>query len=110
MKWRKFFAHVLGINTQPPSTGLDLVFDDACTLATLAYAGHRWSRAALAGRMSQPRWTRGRTLMKLAGVLDVRGGLDRYTAPDYETAMELMRDKCRELRRESKRRNYVSPL
>lgn len=110
MRWRPFLARLFRFDGGPTVGGLQLVYQDAVDLARRAYAGRSISRRDLQGRMSQPRWTRARTLLKLAGVLDHYGRVDLESAPSWEEAERLVREKANEIERNSRRRNFVSPI
>lgn len=110
MGMRRFFARMFGFHAAPAATGIQAVYDDALELAKRAYSGKSISRRDMAGRMSQARWTRARQLLKLAGVLDQFGRLDLDEAYTFDEARRRVRGKAQQIQRESRKRNYVSPL
>lgn len=107
--WRTF-KQAFGFGRAPVATGVQLVYDDALELAKRAYSGKSISRRDMAGRMSQARWTRARQLLKLAGVLDQFGRLDLDEAYTFDEARRRVRGKAQQIQRESRKRNWVSPL
>lgn len=110
MGLRKYLARVFRFQGTPTVGGLQLVYQDAVDLARRAYAGRSISRRDMKGRMSQPRWVKARHLLKLAGVLDAYGRLDLAEAPGLDDAERLICAKANEIERNSRKRNYVSPL
>jgi hypothetical protein len=110
MGLRRYLARIFRFDSGPAATGLQLVYEDAVDLARRAYAGRSISRRDMQGRMSQPRWTRARALLKLAGVLDSYGRLDMENAYSFDEAERRVRAKANEIERHSRRPNYVSPV
>lgn len=116
MKFRKFAARLFGFSTPKPTPAprlpadpLRQAYEDACIILARMYTGEPWSRRALSGTLSQPRWATAITLLRSAGILDAKG---KRTALDYDisTAEAILREIVRREREKRRNPRYVSPL
>lgn len=79
---------------------------DALRLMAHYYRGKAWSRRALQGKLSQPRWNTAYLLLKLSDVIDEKG---RVLAYDYAHAEGMVQVKVAEYRHHLKSAAFTLP-
>ena len=91
---------------KPVDDALGRMEHDASVLIARIYAGKSWTRRAMRGRMSQPRWGKAYRLLVEAHVLDETGAI---FAANWEVANALVREIVSERRRLHAHKNFVPP-
>ncbi len=114
MKLRHFFSAVVSMlgsrphRQKPADDALGRMEHDASVLIARIYAGKSWTRRAMRGRMSQPRWGKAYQLLTEAHVLDEEGAV---RAANWEVADALVRDRVQTWRRlQWTGARYTSPV
>lgn len=108
---RVFSFEIRRLPTDPPQTPsnslerLEMVEKDALHLVTRHFQGRDWTRRR-AG-MSQRRWNKAYTLLKLSDVVDERGWV---IALDRQHAIHLIGAKCAEYRFLLRNRYFTLPF